>query len=106
MTPKNLKELSGGQPFITRVPATYAEGGRAISEAIRSHQWEELGQLSRTKPTANRPAAFYRTAESTVILYDKPYRAVVVHSSAHDERRQKKIERELAKESALMEKNF
>jgi transposase len=106
VTPKNLKELSEGQPFITRLPASYAECGRAISEAIRSNQWEELGQLSRTKPTANRPAALYRAAESTVILYDKPYRAVVVHSSAHNKRRQKKIERELAKESASIEKNF
>ena len=39
-------------------------------------------------------------------LYDKPYRAVVVHSNAHDKRRQKKIERELAKESASLAKNF
>jgi hypothetical protein len=31
---------------------------------------------------------------------------VVVHSSAHDKRRHKKIERELAKESASLEKSF
>jgi transposase len=30
-----------------------------------------------------------------VRLYEKPYRAVVVHSSAHDRRRQKRLEREL-----------
>ena len=106
VTPKNLNALSEGQPFITRLPASYAECGRAISEAIRSNQWEELGQLSRTKPTANRPAALYRVAETTVTLYDKPYRVVVVHSSAHDKRRQKKIKRELAKESASIGKNF
>ena len=106
MTPNNLKELSEGQPFITRLPANYAECGRAISEAIRSNQWEEIGQLSRAKPTANRPAALYRVAQTTVNLYDNPYRAVVVHSSAHDKRRQKKIERELAKESASLEKSF
>jgi transposase len=106
VTPKNLKELSEGQPFITRLPANYAECGRAISETIGSNQWEELGQLSRTKPTANRPAALYRATETTVTLYDMPYRAVVVHSSAHDKRRQKKIERELAKESASIQKNF
>jgi transposase len=106
VTPNNLKELSEGQPFITRLPANYAECGRAISEAIRSNQWEEIGQLSRTKPTANRPAALYRVAQTTVNLYDNPYRAVVVHSSAHDKRRQKKMERELAKESASLEKSF
>jgi transposase len=106
VTPKNLEQLSAGQPFITRLPATYAECGRAISEAVRCHQWEELGQLSQTKPTANRPATLYRVAETTVTLYDQLYRAVVVHSSAHDKRRQKKLERELAKESALLEKSF
>jgi transposase len=106
VTPKNLKELSEGQPFITRLPASYTECGRAISQAIRSNQWEELGQLSRTKPTANRPATLYRAAEGTVILYDKPYRALVVHSSAHDKRRQKKIERELGNEAASIQKSF
>ena len=68
VTPKNLQELSAGQPFITRLPATYAECGRAISEAVRANQWEELGQLARTKPTANRPAAIHRAAESMVTL--------------------------------------
>jgi transposase len=106
VAPANLEQLSAGQPFITRLPATYAECGRAISEAVGSNHWEELGQLSRTKPTANRPATLYRAAEATVTLYDQPYRAVVVHSSAHDKRRQKKIERELAKESASLEKSF
>jgi len=66
----------------------------------------DLGLTFQTKPTANRPAARYRVAEATVTLYDKAYRAVVVHSSAHDKRRQKKIERELAKEKAALEKSF
>ena len=106
VTPKNLEELGDGQPFITRLPASYGECGRAIADAIRADQWDELGQLSRTKPTANRPAALYCVAETTVTLYDKTYRAVVVHSSAHDKRRHKKIDRELAKESEALQKNF
>jgi transposase len=106
VNPANMEILSEGQPFITRLPATYAECGRVISETVAANQWEELGQLSRTKPTANRPAALYRVAEATVTLYDKPYRAIVVHSSAHDKRRHKKIERELAKESASLQKSF
>jgi hypothetical protein len=68
VTPKNLMELSEGQPFVTRLPATYAECGRAISEAVRSKQWEEVGQLSQTKSTANRPSALYRVCEPTVTL--------------------------------------
>lgn len=106
VSPANLKQLGQGQPFITRLPATYAECGRVISEAVGSNQWEELGQISQTKATANRPADLYRAAEATVTLYGQPYRAVVVHSSAHDKRRQKKIERELAKESASLQKSF
>jgi len=106
VNPANMEHLSEGQPFITRLPATYAECGRVISEAVAANQWAELGQLSRTKSTANRPAALYRVAEATVILYGKPYRAVIVHSSAHDKRRQKKIERELTKEKAAFEKSF
>ena len=106
VNPANLEHLSAGQPFITRLPATYAECGRLISEAVAANQWGVLGQLARTKPTANRPAALYRLAEATATLYGKPYRAVIVHSSAHDKRRQKKIKRELAKESASIEKNF
>jgi transposase len=106
VTPKNLLELGENQPFITRLPATYAECGRAISEAIRSDRWEDVGQLARTKPTANRPATLYRVCETTVTLYGKPYRAVVVYSSAHDKRRQKKIERELTRESEALRKSF
>ncbi|MCU0589308.1 MAG: hypothetical protein MUF52_14300, partial [Syntrophobacteraceae bacterium] len=69
-------------------------------------KWVEVGQLARTKPTANRPATLYRAAESTVTLHGNEYRAVVVHSSAHDKRRQKKIDRELAREKTSLEKSF
>lgn len=107
VNPANLERLStSAQPFITRLPASYDECGRVISEAVAANQWEDLGQLAATKPTANRPAAQYRVTEATVTLYDKPYRAVVVHSSAHDKRRQKKIERDLAKEKDALEKSF
>lgn len=107
VNPANLEHLStSGQPFITRLPASYDECGRVISEAVAANQWEDLGQLAITKPTANRPAAQYRVTEATVTLYDKPYRAVVVHSSAHDKRRQKKIERDLSKERTALENSF
>lgn len=54
-----------------------------------------MGILSSTRPTAKRPAARYRAHESRVQLHGKEYRAVVIHSSAHDKRRQKRIDREL-----------
>lgn len=43
-----------------------------------------------------RPVASYQVYESKVQLYEKNYRAVVVHSDAHYKRRQKRIEREIA----------
>ncbi|MDR3715182.1 MAG: IS1634 family transposase [Puia sp.] len=107
VNPANIEHLSSsGQPFITRLPASYAECGRTVSEAVGADRWEELGCLASTKPTANRPAAFYRVAEATITLYGRSHRAIVVHSSAHDKRRQKKIERELDKEKAALEKRF
>jgi len=92
VTKKNLA-LAG--PFISRLPATYNECERAILSAIDADQWEEVGRIAVTAPTKNRPVATYRVHEETVTLYDQEYRAVVVHSSAHDRRRQKRLEREL-----------
>ena len=95
VTEENLAKTDASILFISRLPATYNECGRAISEAIEKDEWEEVGVLAETKPTKNRPAAFYKASESTVELYGKKYRAVVVHSSSHDKRRQKRIDREL-----------
>ena len=45
--------------------------------------------------TGIRTGTFYKVAEDIVTLYGKTYRAVVVHSSSQDQRRQKRLEREL-----------
>ena len=42
-------------------------------------------------------------AEDVVTLYGKPYRAVVVHSSSQDQRRQKRLVRELQASSTTLE---
>jgi transposase len=81
--------------FITRLPANYNECERAILRAIDANQWTEVGRIAETVPTKNRPGACYRVYEDQVSLYGKDYRAIVVHSSAHDKRRQKRLEREL-----------
>ena len=81
--------------FITRLPATYNECERVILRGIAAEQWNDVGRIARTAPSENRPGAYYRVHEERVTLYDKAYRAVVVHSSAHDTRRQKRLEREL-----------
>jgi len=92
VTEENLAQAG---PFITRLPATYNECERVILRAIDVNQWDEVGRISRTAPTKNRPGASYRVREESVMLYGKEYRAIVVHSSAHDKRRQKRLEREL-----------
>ena len=92
VTQENLERAG---PFITRLPATYNECERAILSAIDADQWQEVGRIAGSAPTKNRPGATYRVQEETLTLYDQQYRAVVVHSSAHDRRRQKRLERDL-----------
>ena len=89
--------------FITRLPATYSECGRVIAEAVAHNHWEEVGVLAQTPPTKRRPGTSYKVAERNVTLYGKVYRAVVVHSSSQDQRRQKHLERELQASYALLE---
>jgi transposase len=89
--------------FITRLPATYSECGRVITEAVAHNQWTEVGVLAQTKPTRRRPGTFYKVAERQVTLYGKTYRAVVIHSSSQDQRRQKHLEREIRASYATLE---
>jgi transposase len=92
VTEENLAQAGA---FITRLTATYTACERVILRAIEANQWHEVGCISRSAPTQNRPGASYRVHEESVTLYAKDYRAIVVHSSAHDKRRQKRLEREL-----------
>ena len=95
VTASNLAEIGDRIAFITRLPATYHECERVIREAVGTNAWETLGPLAQSTPTKNRPLAIYRAHESTVTLYDKRYRAVVIHSSSHDKRRNKKLDRDI-----------
>jgi len=94
VTEENLAAL-GDTLFITRLPATYNECGRLIAEAVAHNTWEEIGVLAHTKPTKQRPGTFYKAYEGQVTLYGTSYRAVVVHSSAQDKRRQQRLARDL-----------
>jgi len=98
ITEDNLKTIGDDILFISRLSANYHECQRVIGEAVQEDSWEELGIIAETTPTKNRPGTHYRAYEAEVELYGKPYRAVVIHSSAHDRRRQKRIERELQAE--------
>jgi transposase len=94
VTEENRAAL-GDTLFITRLPATYNECGRLIAEAVAHNAWEDVGVLAHTQPTKHRPATAYKAAEGEVTLYGTAYRAVVVHSSAQDKRRQQRLARDL-----------
>ena len=94
VTEDNLAAL-GDTLFITRLPATYNACGRLIAEAVAHNTWEEVGVLAHTKPTKHRPVTSYKAYEGEVTLYETTYRAVVVHSSAQDKRRQQRLTRDI-----------
>jgi transposase len=96
VTRSNLKQAEDNQiHFLSRLPATFNECARAIDLAVAADadQWTDVGALAKTPATSKRPAAHYRVLETTVTLYGTDYRAIVVHSSAHDKRRHKRIDR-------------
>ena len=103
VTEDNLKKAGTKTKFISRLPATYNECGRAIREAVQADQWMDIGVLAETEDTQKKPAARYKAHETIVTLYDSTFRAIVIHSSAHDKRRHKKIERLLGKNKKDLE---
>ncbi|MCK4682240.1 IS1634 family transposase [Candidatus Bipolaricaulota bacterium] len=93
VTPQNLGAL-GDNLFITRLPFSYKEAERVVLEAVRKGEW--TGVETGVRSSRTRKAAQYRVCDMTVTIAEKSYRAVVVHSDAHDKRRQKKLDRRLA----------
>jgi len=96
ITRDNLKRIEENRiHFLSRLPATFNECSRAIDQAVAAgvDQWTHVGALNKTPATSKRPAALYRVFETNVTIYGLEYRAIVVHSSAHDKRRHKRIER-------------
>ena len=104
VTPDNLKKSKEKNvKFLTRLPATYKECSRAISDAVAADNWIDFGKLNQTPATPKSPAAYYRGFETDVELYGESYRAVVVHSSTHDKRRHKRIDRLLQQKRKVLE---
>jgi transposase len=89
--------------FLTRLPATYNECSRVINQAVTADDWIDIGPLAEEPSRPKRPTALYRAYDSTVELYGKTYRAIVIYSSAHDKRRHKRIDRLLIKDCQQIE---
>ncbi len=81
--------------FVSLLPQTYNECRHAISRAVQANGWQEIGNISDQRPTQNRKSASYKAFETTVTLYGKQYRVIVVHSDAYDKRRQKKVDKQI-----------
>lgn len=105
VTEENLESM-GELQFISRLPATYSACSQAIDEAVAANDWIPFGMMAETETGKNRPPAEYKGHETTVFLYEKPYRGVVVHSSAHDKRRQKKIENAIDQSLKALKNNL
>ncbi len=105
VTPDNLNEM-GSNLFITRLPFTYKETDRVVAEAVAEDCWTELGAANETNASCKRPAACYRVCEKEVTVAKRQYRAIIVHSSAHDKRRLKRIDRQLKESRKDAEKRL
>jgi len=103
VTEANLEKAGTKTRFISRLPATYNECSRAIRDAVQADKWIDIGVLAETEDTQKRPAASYKAFETTATLYGSTFRAIVIHSSAHDKRRHKRIERLLNKNKKELE---
>ena len=102
VTEDNLNAV-GSNLFVTRLPATYSECGAAIAKAVDSETWNHIGELAEYPSAKSRPHAQYKTFETSVNLHGKFYRAVVVHSTSHDKRRQKKLDKAIAASAKTIE---
>jgi len=105
VTPDNLNEI-GSNLFITRLPFTYKETDRVVAEAVADEGWTEVGTANETKASRKHPVACYRVCEKEVTVARRQYRAVVVHSSAHDKRRLNRIDRQLKESCTDAEKRL
>jgi transposase len=92
--------LLGDIRFITRLPETFGACGRLVRKA--TSPWLEVGRLTSRKVRGRETGACYRLREEQVELYGRTYRAVVVHSDAHDQRRQKRLDKAVAKDKAVV----
>jgi len=84
--------------FVSLLPQTYNECKNAITLAVQANDWQDIGTISDQPTTRNRKPASYKAFEKTVTIYEKQYRVIVVHSDAHDKRRQKKVDKQISKD--------
>lgn len=105
MTKENLRLMDdekNGFRFLSRLPMTFHECVGAITRAVDEGAWIDLGTLAEESGTGKRKPAHYHGYETVVTIEGIMYRTVVVHSDAHDERRLKKIAKEVEQDRSEM----
>jgi transposase len=101
-TEENLSLMGDDIQFITRLPENFGVCGELIGRSVSSGSWQEVGRLSHRKVKGKEVCASYRLQEETVVFCGRTYRAVVVHSDAHDRRRQKRIDNAIKKDGECL----
>jgi transposase len=105
ITTNNLTIINDDILFISRLPANFGSCNELIGKAVLAvDSWLDVGQLSEKIVKGKNVCASYRIQEETVVINDMNYRALIVHSDAHDRRRQKSIEKALAKDKSIFSK--
>ncbi|PIQ44419.1 MAG: transposase [Deltaproteobacteria bacterium CG12_big_fil_rev_8_21_14_0_65_43_10] len=102
-TKTNFSLLGDDIRFITRLPENFGACGEIISKAIASGPWQDVGRLSNRKVNGKEICASYRLREEAINIENRKYRAVVVHSDAHDRRRQKRIDNAVKKDAEVIQ---
>jgi transposase len=107
VTEKNLTLLNDpekGCRFLSRLPAVYKECGRVIAQAVEAAMWTDFGAIAQDPTARYRDPAHYRGYETEITLHEVPYRVLVAHSDAHDERRTKRLDKQITRDKEQLTK--
>lgn len=100
VTPENLARIDQYRMrFISRLPESYRLAAELKDRAWALNAWETVGRVAQSEK-----AASYRAQSFVEPFEGRPYRFIVVHSSALDSRKKKALERRIAKERAELAK--
>lgn len=100
VTPENLARMNEhGIRFISRLPETYKLAAELKERAWAQDRWECLGRLAQSAK-----GAVYHAQSFTEEFEGRPYRFIVVHSTAKNRRKSKTIEKQIARERTELTK--
>ena len=90
--------------FITRLPENFGSCAELIDKAVAAAgSWQDIGRLSSRIVNGKDICASYRIQEEGIDLNGRRYRALVIHSDAHDRRRRKRIDKAIQKDKVMLD---